>query len=100
MAPLWLTIPTGPSAGSSSMNMVEKLAIAPVPKLARPCEFGPTTRKPRARARSAMDRSSLGLPDVQLRTEGGAPSTFEPPAVAKAVKRLYEAGLRDIAAVL
>jgi len=28
------------------MNMVEKLAIAPVPKLASPCELGPTMRMP------------------------------------------------------
>jgi hypothetical protein len=37
-------MPTGPSAGGASMNMVEKLATAPVPKLASPCEFGPTMR--------------------------------------------------------
>jgi len=38
------------------MNMVEKLAIAPLPKFARPWLFGPTTRMPAARARSTMPR--------------------------------------------
>ena len=36
------------------MNIVEKLAIAPVPKLASPCEFGPTIRMPPARARATI----------------------------------------------
>src|ERR1700676_3361894 len=40
-APLWLSIATWPSARSNSINIVEKLAIAPVPKLASPCEVGP-----------------------------------------------------------
>ncbi len=61
MAPLWLTMPTGPSSGSTSMNMVEKLAMAPVAKLARPCELGPTMRMPRARARATM-AASTALP--------------------------------------
>ncbi len=56
MAPLWLTMPTGPSAGGASMNMVAKLATAPVPKLARPWLFGPTMRIPLARARATMAR--------------------------------------------
>src|SRR3954454_10267749 len=48
-----------------------------------------------------LARAKLGLPEVQLRTiEGGARSSFEPLAVAKAVKRLYEAGSRDIAFAL
>ena len=54
IAPLWLMMPTGPSAGATSVNMVEKLATAPVPKFARPCEFGPTMRMLRARARAAI----------------------------------------------
>ncbi len=45
-APLWLTIPTGPSAGGSSVNSVEKPSTAPDWKFARPWEFGPTTRMP------------------------------------------------------
>ncbi len=62
-APLWLSIATCPSALSMSMNMVEKLAIAPVPKLARPCEFGPTMRMPALCATSTM-RRSLALPTM------------------------------------
>ena len=54
MAPLWLMMPTGPSAGCTSLNMVEKLATAPLLKLARPCEFGPTSRIPAARAQATM----------------------------------------------
>jgi hypothetical protein len=50
MAPLWLTIATGPSSGGDSRNMVEKFAMAPVPKLARPWVLGPTMRMPWARA--------------------------------------------------
>ena len=34
--------------------MVEKLAMAPLPKFARPWLFGPTMRMPAARARSTM----------------------------------------------
>ena len=56
--PLWLTIATGPSAGSISENIVEKLATAPVPKFASPCELGPTTRIPAARARATIARSA------------------------------------------
>ena len=37
--------------------MDEKLATAPVAKLARPWEFGPISRNPRARARAAISRS-------------------------------------------
>src|SRR3954447_9385180 len=51
MAPLWLTMPTGPSCGGSSRNMDEKLSTAPVPKFASPCVFGPIIRMPCARAR-------------------------------------------------
>ena len=48
-----------------------------------------------------LARARLGLPEVQLRTvESGGRSGFEPLAVARAVKRLYEAGLRDIASTL
>ena len=47
-------MPTGPSAGATSVNMVEKLATAPLPKFASPCELGPTTRMPRWRARAAI----------------------------------------------
>ena len=48
-----------------------------------------------------LARAKLGLPEVQLRTvESGGRSVFEPLAVAQAVKRLYEAGLRDIASAL
>ena len=54
MPPLWLMTATGPSCGATSRNMVEKLAIAPLPKLARPCELGPTMRMPAARARAVM----------------------------------------------
>src|SRR5207302_3210227 len=50
MPPLWLTTATGPSFGSISMKRVEKFAIAPVPKLARPWVFGPAMRIPAARA--------------------------------------------------
>ncbi len=58
MAPLWLMIATGPSAGAASRNIVEKLATAPEPKFARPCEFGPTTRIPAALALATMRRSA------------------------------------------
>ena len=61
IAPLWLMMPTGPSAGITSVNMVEKLGTAPLPKLARPWELGPTMRMPRARARAAI-ASSRALP--------------------------------------
>ena len=54
MPPLWLTTPMGPSAGGTSTNMVEKPAMAPLPKLARPCVLGPYSRMPAARARAVM----------------------------------------------
>lgn len=54
MPPLWLMTATGPSPGATSRNMVEKLAMAPLPKLARPCELGPTMRMPAARARAVI----------------------------------------------
>jgi soluble lytic murein transglycosylase len=48
-----------------------------------------------------LARAKLGLPEVQLRTiEAGGHSPFEPLPVAQAVKRLYEAGSRDIAFAL
>src|SRR5215213_2698281 len=48
-----------------------------------------------------LARAKLGLPEVQLRTiEAGDRLAFEPLVVARAVKRLYEAGLRDVASVL
>jgi hypothetical protein len=50
-------MPTGPSAGGTSTNIVEKLGTAPVPKLASPCEFGPNSRMPAARAASTIARS-------------------------------------------
>jgi len=40
LAPLWLTIATGPSRASSSWKMVEKFATTPVAKLARPWPLG------------------------------------------------------------
>ena len=54
MPPLWLTMPIGPSIGSTSVKRVEKLATAPLPKFARPCVFGPTKRMPPARAAATM----------------------------------------------
>jgi len=48
-----------------------------------------------------LARAKLGLPEIQLRSvEGGGRSGSEPLVVTRAVKRLYEAGLRDIASVL
>src|SRR3954470_1974881 len=48
-----------------------------------------------------LARAKLGLPEVQLRTvEAAGRSIFEPLPVAQAVKRLYEAGSRDIAFAL
>ena len=64
-APLWLMIPTGPSAGGSSVKSVEKPSTAPEWKLARPCEFGPTTRMPARRAwpsSSVWSRSPSAVP--------------------------------------
>jgi hypothetical protein len=61
MAPDWLTIAMGPSSGSFSRYMVEKESTVPVPKLARPCVFGPISRIPALRAASRM-RCSVALP--------------------------------------
>jgi soluble lytic murein transglycosylase len=48
-----------------------------------------------------LARAKLGLPEVQLRTvEAGGRSVFGPLPVTQAVKRLYEAGSRDIAFAL
>ena len=48
-----------------------------------------------------LARAKLGLPEVQLRTvEAGGRSVFGPRPVTQAVKRLYEAGSRDIAFAL
>ncbi len=80
MAPLWLTMPTGPSAGGASMNIVEKLATAPVPKLASPCEFGPTMRRPRARARAAISASRALPPAVSPKPEAIITATLTPSA--------------------
>ena len=34
--PVWLTIAIGPSCGTASRNIVEKLSTAPLPKFASP----------------------------------------------------------------
>ena len=47
-------IATGPSCGAISWNMVEKLAIVPVARLAMPWQFGPIMRMPAARAVASM----------------------------------------------
>jgi hypothetical protein len=44
--PLWLAIAIGPSSAGTSTNIVEKLAITPLPKLRRPCVFGPNDAHP------------------------------------------------------
>ena len=38
-----------------SINGLEKLGTAPLPKLARPCALGPMMRMPAARARATID---------------------------------------------
>ncbi len=59
--------------------MVEKLAIAPLPKLASPCELGPTMRMPAARARASI-ASWIFLPSapVSPKPEAMITATFTP----------------------
>lgn len=78
IAPLWLMMPTGPSCGGASRYIDEKLTTAPVAKLARPCEFGPTTRIPRARARAAISRSCALPPSVSPKPDAIMIAIFTP----------------------
>ena len=57
--------------------MVEKLAMAPVPKLASPWLLGPTMRMPCARATSTMCRS--------LALASGRPVSPKPDAITTAI---------------
>jgi len=60
--------------------MDEKDSTAPVPKFARPCELGPTTRMPAARATSRMRRSPArpsSVP-VSLKPEAITTHSFTP----------------------
>ncbi len=81
MPPLWLTMPTGPSMGGTSMNMVEKPAMAPVPKLARPWVLGPYRRMPAARAVATMwSCSSRPAGPVSPKPEAITTADFTPRA--------------------
>ena len=79
IAPDWLTMPTGPSIGSTSLMMVENVAIAPLEKLAMPCVFGPTMRMPEARAlRTISSCACLPASPVSPKPEVITTATFTP----------------------
>ena len=79
MPPLWLMTATGPSLGSTSTKSVEKHAIAPLPKFARPWLLGPTRRMPAARAVATM-RSCTARPSspVSAKPEAMMIAAFTP----------------------